>query len=183
MRPPGSSRSSPNFTLPVAEGYALRSCHFMKSIRRMGHTRTEIGIPLPPPGRKEAYGASGMHGTRRRPPSLRRPPLCNGANEKCVLPTQGETGQGKNSLEGENYRGENVLAAGLVLARSRGLNGNDRETCLKRGRIPPCVPRAAAQCTPCIAGCESRHGITHEDPPFHNGAASGPKLRSLQNSL
>ena len=126
----------------------------------------------PPPTARAEGGvrAIGMHGTRERPPSPRRPPPCNGGKKKCVPPAQGETEQGKKSLEGESYRGEGVLAAGHVLVRSRNLSGNDRGNCLKRGRILPCALRAAAQCTPCIAGCESRHGVTHEDPPLRNRA-------------
>lgn len=76
----------------------------------------------------------------------------------------------RKAWKGKSYRGEDVLAAGLVLVMSRNLNGNDRGNCLKRGRILPCAPRAAAQCTPCIVGCESRHGVTHEDPPLRNRA-------------
>ena len=143
----------------------------MKSIRRMGYTRTEIGIPSP-----AACAEGGVRAIRDARHTAATAGLSASASmqwgkrKNVSCQRRAKRGRERTAWKGKNYRGENVLAVGLVLVRSRGLNGNDRGNCLKKGWIPPCAPRAAAQCTPCIVGCESRHGVTHEDPPLRNRA-------------
>ncbi|GEM_PF-4860758 len=136
----------------------------------MGHTTQ--GMPPPTAARAEGgMRAIGTHSNEQRPPSPRRSHRCDRANEKNVSRRRrAKRSRVRKAWKGKSYRGEDVLAAGLVLVMSRNLNGNDRGNCLKKGWIPPCAPRAAAQCTPCIAGCESRHGVAHEDPPLRNRA-------------
>ena len=136
----------------------------------MGHTTQ--GMRPPTAARAEGgMRAIGTHSNEQRPPSPRRSHRCDRANEKNVSRRRrAKRNRVRKAWKGKSYRGEDVLAAGLVLVMSRNLNGNDRGNCLKRGWILPCAPRAAAQCTPCIAGCESRHGVTHRRPSSPQGA-------------
>ena len=156
-----TSSDAPSTLQPFLRLYG--TCSFYHHLRRRSHT-----------GHQDA-----QH--RQRPPRLRRPPRCNGTNKKmCSAGVEQNNGarRGKSIWKEERLYNKTTLRTSYSEGAKTPAGTTTEIASKKRGRIHPCALLAAAQCIPCIVGCESRHSVTHEAPPLRRQPILGPKIHS-----